>query len=352
MRTNTKTEVNLVLKIKSDRQQCPVQTGIYLSNLIQRPRRLRRSENLRALVRETRLSADDFVLPLFACSGKAVRREISSMPGVHNLSVDEIAREAAEAEQAGIRAVILFGLPESKDEDASGAYHENGIVQQAVRAIREVAPKLTIMADTCLCEYTSHGHCGVVHDGEVNNDESLELLARTAVSQAAAGADVVAPSAMMDGQVGAIREALDDAGFDQVAILAYAVKYASAFYGPFREAADSAPAFGDRRAYQMDPPNLREAMREAELDEMEGADMLMVKPATVYLDVLAAVRERFDLPVAAYHVSGEYAMLKAAAQNGWIDEQRAMLETLTSIKRAGADIIITYFAREAARALQ
>ncbi len=323
-----------------------------MPDLIQRPRRLRRTENLRALVRETRLSADDFVLPLFACSGKAVRREISSMPGVHNLSVDEIAREAAEAEQAGIRAVMVFGLPESKDEDASGAHHENGIVQQAVRAIREVAPRLTIITDTCLCEYTSHGHCGVVRDGEVINDESLDLLARTAVSQAAAGADVVAPSAMMDGQVGAIREALDDAGFDQVAILAYAVKYASAFYGPFREAADSAPAFGDRRAYQMDPPNLREAMREAELDEMEGADMLMVKPATVYLDVLAAVRERFDLPVAAYHVSGEYAMLKAAAQNGWIDEQRAMMETLTSIKRAGADIIITYFAREAARVLR
>lgn len=323
-----------------------------MPDLIQRPRRLRRSENLRALVRETRLSADDFVLPLFACSGKSVRREISSMPGVHNLSVDEIAREAAEAEQTGIRAVMLFGLPESKDEDASGAYHKNGIVQQAVRAIREVTPTLTIMTDTCLCEYTSHGHCGVVHDGEVINDESLELLARTAVSQAAAGADVVAPSAMMDGQVGAIREALDDAGFDQVAILAYAVKYASAFYGPFREAADSAPAFGDRRAYQMDPPNLREAIREAELDEVEGADILMVKPATVYLDVLAAVRERFDLPVAAYHVSGEYAMLKAAAQNGWIDEHRAMMETLTSIKRAGADVIITYFAREAARALR
>jgi porphobilinogen synthase len=274
------------------------------------------------------------------------------MPGVHNLSVDELAREAAEAEQIGIKAVILFGLPESKDEKASGAYHKNGIVQQTVRAIRESAPRLVIMTDTCLCEYTSHGHCGVVRDGEVVNDASLELLARTAVSQAEAGADVVAPSAMMDGQVGAIREALDDAGFDQVAILAYAVKYASAFYGPFREAADSAPAFGDRRAYQMDPPNLREAMREAELDEVEGADMLMVKPATVYLDVLHAIRERFDLPLVAYHVSGEYAMIKAAAQNGWIDEQRVMMETLTSIKRAGADIIITYFAREAARFLQ
>jgi porphobilinogen synthase len=303
-------------------------------------------------VRETRLSPDDFVLPLFACSGKGIRREISSMPGVHNLSVDELAREAAEAEQIGIKAVMLFGLPESKDEKASGAYHKNGIVQQAVRAIRESAPRLVIMTDTCLCEYTSHGHCGVVRDGEVVNDASLELLARTAVSQAEAGADVVAPSAMMDGQVGAIRESLDDAGFEQVAILAYAVKYASAFYGPFREAADSAPAFGDRRAYQMDPPNVREAMREAELDEVEGADMLMVKPAIVYLDVIAAVRERFDLPLVAYHVSGEYAMIKAAAQNGWIDEQRVMMETLTSIKRAGADIIITYFAREAARFLQ
>ncbi len=323
-----------------------------MHDLTQRPRRLRRTENLRALVRETRLSSDDFVLPLFACPGKSVRREIASMPGVHNLSIDEIAREAAEAEQAGIKALMLFGLPESKDEDASGAYHEKGIVQRAIRAIRGAAPRLVIMADTCLCEYTSHGHCGVVHEGEVINDASLELLARTAVSQAAAGADVVAPSAMMDGQVGAIREALDDAGHEQVAILAYAVKYASAFYGPFREAADSAPAFGDRRAYQMDPPNVREAMREAELDEVEGADMLMVKPASVCLDVLAAIRERFDLPLAAYHVSGEYAMIKAAARNGWLDEQRAMMETLTSIKRAGADIIVTYFAREAARLLR
>src|SRR5688572_1855589 len=323
-----------------------------MPDLIQRPRRLRRSENLRALVRETRLSADDFVLPLFACSGKGVRREISSMPAVHNLSVDEIAREAADAEETGIKAVMLFGLPESKDEDASGAYHKNGIVQQAVRAIRKSAPGLVIMTDTCLCEYTSHGHCGVVREGEVVNDESLELLARTAVSQAAAGADVVAPSAMMDGQVGAIREALDDAGFEQVAIMAYAVKYASAFYGPFREAADSAPAFGDRRAYQMDAANAREALREAELDEAEGADILMVKPATAYLDILNTLRDQFDLPLAAYHVSGEYAMIKAAAQNGWIDEQRVMMETLTSIKRAGADMILTYFAREAVRTLR
>jgi len=274
------------------------------------------------------------------------------MPGVHNLSVDEVKREAAAALELGVRGVILFGLPETKDELASGAYAENGIVQQAIRAIRAEAPSLLIMADTCLCEYTSHGHCGVVRHGEVLNDESLELLARTAVSQAQAGADVVAPSAMMDGQVGAIRDALDSAALDQVAILAYAVKYASAFYGPFREAAESAPAFGDRRAYQMDPPNAREAIREAELDYSEGADILMVKPATVYLDVLKMVRDRFELPLAAYHVSGEYALIKAAARNGWIDEKRVMLETLTSIKRAGADIIVTYYAREAVQALR
>jgi len=323
-----------------------------MSDLLHRPRRLRRTDNLRALVRETRLAPEDFILPLFACAGEHVRREISSMPGVHNLSVDEIAKEAAAAEEIGVKGIILFGLPETKDEVGSGAYHEKGIVQQAVKAIRKSAPDLVIMTDTCLCEYTSHGHCGVVRGGEVANDESLGLLARTAVSQAEAGADVVAPSAMMDGQVGAIREALDDAGFDQVAIMAYAVKYASAFYGPFREAADSAPAFGDRRAYQMDAANAREALREAELDEAEGADFLMVKPATVYLDILKTLREQFDLPLAAYHVSGEYAMIKAAAENGWIDEQRAMMETLTSIKRAGADIILTYYAREAARALR
>ncbi len=323
-----------------------------MSDLLHRPRRLRRTENLRALVRETRLAPEDFVLPLFACAGEKIRREISSMPGVYNLSVDEIAREAAAAGEMGVKGVILFGLPETKDELGSGAYHEQGIVQQAVRAIRKSAPDLVIMADTCLCEYTSHGHCGVVRDGEVLNDPSLELLARTAVSQAEAGADVVAPSAMMDGQVGAIRDALDAAGFDQVAIMAYAVKYASGFYGPFREAADSAPAFGDRRAYQMDPAGLREAMREAELDSAEGADILMVKPATCYLDILKTLREEFDLPTAAYHVSGEYAMIKAAAQNGWIDEQRVMMETLTSIKRAGADIILTYYARDAIKHLR
>ena len=306
---------------------------------------------MRALVRETSLAPEDFILPLFACAGANVRREIPSMPGVHNLSVDEIATEAAAAAELGVKSVILFGLPETKDEAGSGAYHENGIVQQAVRAIRAAAPGLVIVTDTCLCEYTSHGHCGVVRDGEVLNDPSLELIARTAVSQAEAGADVVAPSAMMDGQVGVIRNALDDAGFDQVAIMAYAVKYASGFYGPFREAADSAPAFGDRRAYQMDAANAREAMREAELDYAEGADILLVKPATCYLDIVKTLREEFDAPIAAYHVSGEYAMIKAAAQNGWIDEPRVMMETLTSIKRAGADIILTYYAREAIRAL-
>ncbi|MFN2454155.1 MAG: porphobilinogen synthase [Pyrinomonadaceae bacterium] len=322
-----------------------------MPDLIHRPRRMRRREGLRSFVREARLTRENLVLPLFACAGEGVRREIASMPGVYNLSVDEIAREAANAYEAGIQGVLLFGLPEAKDETASGAYAEDGIVQQATRAIRRIAPELVIIADTCLCEYTSHGHCGVVRGGEVLNDESLELLARTAVSQAESGADIIAPSAMMDGQVGAIREALDGAGFEHIAIMSYAVKFASAFYGPFRDAAASAPSFGDRRAYQMDSANAREAMREAELDYAEGADILMVKPATTYLDILRQVRDRFDLPLAAYHVSGEYAMIKAAAQKGWIDEERVMLETLTGIKRAGADIIITYYARDAARAL-
>jgi len=318
---------------------------------IQRARRLRRTDALRSLVRETKLTRDDFVLPLFVCSGTNVRREVSSMPGVFNLSVEETAAEVSRAFDMGIRSVIVFGLPEAKDEIASGAYAEDGIVQRALRAIKKSTPDVIAMADTCLCEYTSHGHCGVVRDNDVVNDESLKLLAKTALSQAEAGADVIAPSAMMDGQVAAIREALDNSGFEHTPVMAYAVKYASGFYGPFREAADSAPAFGDRRAYQMDPPNAREAMREAQLDYEEGADILMVKPATVYLDVLRMVRERFDCPLAAYHVSGEYALIKAAAQKGWIDEQRVMLETLTSIKRAGADIILTYYAREAIKAL-
>jgi porphobilinogen synthase len=302
-------------------------------------------------MRETRLAPEDFVLPLFACAGDNVRREVSSMPGVHNLSVDQIGDEAARAYDMGVKGIMLFGLPETKDEFGSGAYHENGIVQQAVRGIRAAVPDLVIMTDTCLCEYTSHGHCGVVRDDEVLNDPSLELLARIAVSQAEAGADVIAPSAMMDGQVLAIRDALDEAGFEHIPILAYAVKFASAFYGPFREAADSAPAFGDRRAYQMDAGNAREAMREAELDYAEGADVLMVKPAMVNLDILRMLRDQFDAPLAAYHVSGEYAMIKAAAERGWIDEQRVMMETLLSIKRAGADMILTYYAREAASAL-
>lgn len=323
-----------------------------MSELIHRPRRLRRTETLRSIVREARLAPENFVLPLFACPGNGVRKEISSMPGVHNLSVDEIAKETTAAFELGVRSVIIFGLPESKDERATGAYAENGIVQQAITAIRRAVPDMIVMADTCLCEYTSHGHCGVVRDGVVLNDESLELLGQTAVSQAAAGAHIVAPSAMMDGQVGAIRDALDAEGFSDVAIMSYAVKYASAFYGPFREAAESTPAFGDRRAYQMDAGNAREGLREAELDYAEGADILMVKPATVYLDVLRMVRDRFDVPMAAYHVSGEYAMLKAAAARGWIDEQRAMMETLTCIKRAGADIILTYYAREAITALR
>ena len=319
--------------------------------MIHRPRRLRKTDAIRSLVRETRLAPENFVLPLFVCPGTGVRREISSMPGVYNLSIDETQKEVAAAYDLGVRSIILFGLPEAKDEVASGAYAEDGIVQRAIRAVRQSSPEMIIMADTCLCEYTSHGHCGVVRGREVINDESLELLARTAVSQAVAGADLVAPSAMMDGQVRAIREALDAEGFDNTAIMSYAVKYASGFYGPFREAAQSAPEFGDRRAYQMDPPNAREAMHEAELDYAEGADILMVKPATVYLDVLKMVRDRFEVPLAAYHVSGEYALIKAAAQKGWIDEERVMMETLTSIKRAGADIILTYYAREAIRAL-
>ena len=323
-----------------------------MSDIVHRPRRLRRSENLRALVQETRLAPEDFILPLFSCPGENVRREVSSMPGVYNLSVDETVREATGAYESGIRGVILFGLPEAKDETASDAYAEKGIVQQSIRAIKRAVPDMIVIADTCLCEYTSHGHCGIVRKGEVLNDETLELLARTALSQAEAGADIVAPSAMMDGQVSAIREALDSDGFENTAIMSYAVKYASAFYGPFREAAASAPAFGDRRAYQMDAANAREALREAELDYSEGADILMVKPATAYLDILKQVHDRFDLPLAAYHVSGEYAMIKAAAERGWIDERRVMLETLTSIKRAGASLIITYYAQEAVRALR
>lgn len=314
--------------------------------MIHRPRRLRRTAALRALVRETQLAANDLIYPLFACPGEGVRREIKSMPGVFNLSVDELVKEAEAAKRLGISSLIIFGLPEQKDERGSDACAENGITQRAIRALKREVKDLVVLADTCLCEYTSHGHCGLIEDHDVANDPTLAVLVQTAVSQAQAGADVIAPSGMMDGMVGAIRAGLDAAGFTQIPILSYAVKYASAFYGPFREAADSAPQFGDRRSYQMDPPNVREALREAELDVEQGADMLMVKPALPYLDVISKVRERFNLPLAAYQVSGEYAQIKAAGQMGWIDEERVMMESLIAIKRAGADLILTYFARD------
>jgi len=316
-----------------------------------RMRRLRRSEALRRMSREARLSRDDLVLPLFAVEGARVREPVASMPGVFRLSADAIAEEAKRVADLGIPAVILFGVPAVKDASGSGADRDDGVAQRAVEAAKRAAPDLCVITDVCLCEYTDHGHCGVVEGGEVANDPSLERLAAAAVSHARAGADVVAPSDMMDGRVGAIRRALDRAGFAEVAILAYAAKYASAYYGPFREAAESAPAFGDRRGYQMDPPNRREALREMELDLAEGADVLMVKPALPYLDVLAEARRRFDVPLAAYHVSGEYAMLMAAAERGWLDGPRAMLEALVSIKRAGADWILTYAAKEAAARL-
>jgi porphobilinogen synthase len=301
------------------------------------------------MVRETRLSPENLVYPLFVTPGEGVRKEISSLPGCYHLSVDEVVREAEEVEGLGIGGVILFGLPSSKDPLGTEGYAEDGVVQEATRAIRAACSELLVITDVCLCEYTSHGHCGVIEDGEVKNDPTLELLARQAVSHARAGAHVVAPSDMMDGRVGAIRAALDEASHGEVPILSYAAKYASAFYGPFREAADSAPQFGDRRGYQMDPANVREALREVRLDVEEGADMVMVKPALPYLDVIRAVAETFDRPVAAYNVSGEYAMVKAAARQGWIDEERVMRETLTAIRRAGADVILTYHAKEYAR---
>jgi porphobilinogen synthase len=319
--------------------------------LTRRLRRLRHSAPMRALVRETRLSPEMFVLPLFVCEGEGVRREVPSMPGVCNLSVDEAVRETAAARADGIKSVILFGIPDQKDAIGSLAYDPEAPVQSAIRAIKREVPDVLVVTDVCLCEYTDHGHCGIVIDGEIANDPTVEQLVRAAVSHAAAGADIVAPSDMMDGRVGAIRQALDERGFEHTAIMAYAAKYCSAFYGPFRDAAGSAPAFGDRRSHQMDPANAAEALREVEQDIEEGADIIMVKPAVTYLDVIARVKEAFAYPTAAYHVSGEYAMLKAAARNGWIDEPRAMLETLTSIRRAGADIIITYYARDAARAL-
>jgi porphobilinogen synthase len=328
----------------------PIQTQAALK-LTRRLRRLRTSETLRAMVRETRLSPEMFILPLFVCEGDGVRREVSSMPGVFNLSVDEAVRETAAANGDGIKSVLLFGLPDHKDDVGSAAYDSEAPVQAAIRAIKREVPDTLVITDVCLCEYTDHGHCGIIVDGEITNDPSVEQLVRAAVSHATAGADIVAPSDMMDGRVGAIREALDDRGFENVAILSYAAKYCSAFYGPFREAADSAPKFGDRRSHQMDPGNAREALREVEQDIQEGADIVMVKPALPYLDVITRVKDTFGYPTAAYQVSGEYSMIKAAARNGWIDERRAMFETLTSIKRAGADMIITYYARDIARAL-
>jgi porphobilinogen synthase len=320
-------------------------------DLRRRPRRLRHSATLRSMVRETRLSPDNFLYPLFAVPGEGVRKDVGSMPGVYQLSVDEIVKEAAAAKADGVPGVLLFGLPETKDAIGSGAADPEGPVQNAVRALKRDVPGLLVVTDVCLCEYTSHGHCGILDGEEILNDVTVEELARAAMSHAAAGADIVAPSDMMDGRVGRIREALEHAGHTNVAIMSYAAKYCSAFYGPFREAADSAPAFGDRRSHQMDPANIEEALREVALDLEEGADIVMVKPAVAYLDVIARVKDQFKVPVAAYHVSGEYAMLKAAARNGWIDEERAMMETLTSIRRAGAEIIITYYAREAARLL-
>jgi porphobilinogen synthase len=334
---------------------------------VTRLRRLRRTEALRSLIRETRLTPESLVYPMFVCPGSGIRKEVRSMPGVFNLSVDEAVKEARGARALGVPSIILFGLPEKKDEVATGAWAEDGIVQRAARAIKSEVRDMVLMGDVCLCEYMSHGHCGIVKAGaqslgaaaappstaeyEILNDESLELLARTAVSQVKAGVDVIAPSDMMDGRVAAIRKALDTAGYTHTPILSYAAKFSSGFYGPFREAADSAPQFGDRRSYQMDPANVREAMREIELDIQEGADMIMVKPAMPYLDVIAAARERFDLPLAAYQVSGEYAMIEAAARNQWIDRERVMMESLLCIRRAGASIILTYYAKEAAQLL-
>jgi porphobilinogen synthase len=319
--------------------------------LIQRPRRLRKTESLRALVKETRLTPESFVYPLFVCEGDGIRREITSMPGCYNLSIDQLVREVETGRKVGVRSIVLFGIPDHKDATGSQAFAEDGITQRAIRAIKLEFKDVVVIADNCLCEYTDHGHCGIVERGDVLNDPTLDLLAQTAVSQAEAGADIIAPSNMMDGFVAAIRSALDRSGFDQIPIMSYAVKYASAFYGPFREAAQSAPQFGDRRSYQMDPANGREALREAALDVEQGADILMVKPALPYLDIISAVKERFDLPVAAYQVSGEYAMIKAAALQGWVDERRIVTESLTAIKRAGADIILSYFAVQCAALL-
>ena len=312
---------------------------------ISRPRRLRAGENLRRLTRETTISADDLIYPMFVVHGHDVAIEISSMPGCYQYSVDRLIKSAKELVALGIPGTILFGIPEFKDAVGSEAYADDGIIQQAVKALKDAVPELLVITDVCLCEYTDHGHCGVIQDGEVMNDRTLELLAKESLSHARAGADVIAPSDMMDGRVGTIRSALDENGYEGIPIMAYSAKYASAFYGPFREAAESTPQFGDRRSYQMDPPNAEEALREVALDIEEGADIVMVKPALSYLDIIRRVKERFEMPVAAYNVSGEYAMIKAAAQQGWIDEERVALEVLTSIKRAGADMILTYFAK-------
>jgi porphobilinogen synthase len=317
-----------------------------------RSRRLRKNEGFRRLLRETKLSVDDLVFPLFVVPGKGVKKPIGSMPGHFQMSIDHLIKEVQAVRECGIPAVLLFGIPDKKDEVASGAYARDGIIQQALRRIKDKAPNMLVFTDVCLCEYTSHGHCGIIEKGEVDNDSTLEVLAETAVSHARAGADMVAPSAMMDGQVGAIREALDEGGYETIPIMAYSAKYASCFYGPFREAAESTPQFGDRNAYQMDPANVGEAIREITLDVEEGADIIMVKPALAYLDVIRRACDEFDLPIAAYNVSGEFAMIKAAAKLGWLDESRAMMEVLTSIKRAGTDIIITYFAQDAAKMLQ
>ena len=316
-----------------------------------RPRRLRRTETFRAMIRETRLAPEQMIYPLFVLPGKGVREPVPSMPGVFRLSVDQLAAEARDCLALGVRSVLLFGLPEKKDGLGSGAYAKNGIVQQAIRELKNRTPEMSVVTDVCLCEYTDHGHCGCLAGEEVDNDATLELLAKTALSHAQAGADMVAPSDMMDGRVSEIRTALDEENFHNVPIMSYAVKYASAFYGPFRDAAECAPQFGDRRGYQMDPANSREALREATLDVDEGADILMVKPAIAYLDIIARLHDEFDLPVAAYQVSGEYAMIKAAAERGWIDGERVMAESLIAIRRAGADIILTYFAKEMARVL-
>lgn len=317
-------------------------------NLIKRPRRLRTGEGIRRLVRETRVTVDDLVYPLFVVEGTGIKNEIPSMPGVYHFSIDNLLKELEEVQKAGIPAVLLFGVPEGKDEAGTGAYCSGGIVQQALRAAKDRFPELLLIADVCLCEYTSHGHCGLVEGGRVLNDPSVELIVKSALSYAEAGADIIAPSDMMDGRIGAIRKALDSSGFTDKAIMAYSAKYASSFYGPFRDAAHSKPAFGDRKTYQMDYANLKEAVREVELDIAEGADIVMVKPALAYLDVIREVSQRFDVPVAAYNVSGEYSMIKAAAMNGWIDEKGAVLESVTAIKRAGAKIIITYFAKQLA----